>query len=163
MRLSIAPLLCLALAGQALAQPGGADGPLTRPSSVLTQAGAHAALRLAERLSAQAGDPAAVAVVDADGLLLAFDRMDGVRPGSADLALGKARSAALLQRPTEELEANVAGGRVGLATAGLTALRGGAPLKAGGVIVGAVGVAGEQKEDDARTAAAVAAGFGGAP
>ena len=159
MRLSVALLLCLAVPSAAFAQAE----PLTRPTSVLTHAGAQAALRTAEPLSAEAGDPAAVAVVDIDGLLLAFDRMDRVRPGSVELAIGKARSAALLQRPTEELEANVASGRVGLATAGLTALRGGAPLKLNGVNVGAVGVAGDKKEDDARTAAATAAGFGGAP
>jgi glc operon protein GlcG len=142
-----------ALAPAALAQ----SEPLVRTTPVLTQAGAQAALRAAERLVRQSHDPAAIAVVDAEGLLLAFERMDGVRPGSVDLAIGKARAAAMLQRPTEELETNVAGGRFGLATVGLTALRGGAPLKAGGVTVGAVGVAGTRKEDDAATAATVAA------
>jgi glc operon protein GlcG len=157
MRLSATTFLVLALAaGPSFAQ----TNPVTRSVPVLTRAGAQAALSAAERLAGQAGDPAAVAVVDADGFLLAFDRMDGVRSGSGDLAIGKARSAALMQRPTEELEANVASGRVGLATAGLTALRGGAPLKVGGTVVGAVGVAGTKKEDDARTASSVAAGFG---
>jgi glc operon protein GlcG len=159
MRPSIAAILLSVIATPALAQAGGP----TRPTLVLTQAGAEAALRSSERLSTQAGDPAAIAVVDADGMLLAFRRMDGVRPGSGDLAIGKARSAALMQRPTEELEANVAGGRVALATAGLTALRGGAPLSVNGVVVGAVGVAGTRKEDDAHTAAAVADSFGRAP
>jgi glc operon protein GlcG len=103
-------------------------------------------------------------VVDADGLLRAFERMDGARPGSVELAIGKARAAALMQRPTEELEENVAKGRVALATSGLTALRGGAPLKAGGVVVGAVGVAGTNKDNDPATAAAVAAtDMGAAP
>ncbi|HVJ51142.1 MAG TPA: heme-binding protein [Aliidongia sp.] len=137
--------------------------PLTRSVPVLTRAGAQSALQAAERLATESHDPAAIAVVDADGQLLAFDRMDDVRSGSGDLAIGKARSAALMQRPTEELEANVASGRVGLATAGLTALRGGAPLKVDGIVVGAVGIAGRSKEDDARTAAAVADGFGAAP
>jgi glc operon protein GlcG len=106
-------------------------------------------------------DPAAIAVVDTDGLLMAFVRMDEVRPGSVELAIGKARSAALMQRPTAELEANVASGRVGLATAGLTALGGGAPLKIGGSTVGAIGVAGTKKEDDVTNSAAVAAAFPG--
>jgi glc operon protein GlcG len=152
-RTSLLILAAAATPTLALAQPE----PLVRATPVLTQAGAQAALRSAERLARQSKDPAAIAVVDADGLLLAFTRMDGVRPGSVDLAIGKARSAALMQRPTEELEANVASGRVGLATAGLTALRGGAPLKAGGTVVGAIGIAGVKKEDDAATAAAVAA------
>lgn len=153
-------LIAAALAVPALGVPALAVGqPATRPSAALTQAGAEAALQAAERLAGQANDPAAIAVVDADGLLMAFVRMDGVRPGSVELAIGKARSAALMQRPTTELEANVAGGRVGLATAGLTALGGGAPLKVGGETVGAVGVAGLKKEDDVTNAAAVAAAF----
>ena len=159
MRPSMAALLLVTSATTAVAQPQG----LTRPTLALTQAGAQAALQSAERLSEQVRDPAAIAVVDTDGLLLAFVSMDGTRPGSANLAIGKARAAAMMQRPTEELEANVAAGRVALATSGLTALRGGAPLKANGVFVGAVGVAGLRKEDDARTAAAVSASFGASP
>ncbi|HEY2050432.1 MAG TPA: heme-binding protein [Caulobacteraceae bacterium] len=161
MRNSMAALVLVASATSALAQPQ--PQALTRQTLTLTQAGAEAALRSAERLSAEAGDPTAIAVVNTDGRLLAFLSMDGVRPGSADLAIGKARAAAMMQRPTEELEANVAAGRVALATSGLTALRGGAPLKANGVVVGAVGVAGTRKEDDAKTAAAVSASFGTTP
>ncbi|MBV8684060.1 MAG: heme-binding protein [Caulobacteraceae bacterium] len=156
MRATMAALVLVASVAPAMAQ----SPRLTRPTLALTQAGAEAALRSAERLAGQAGDPAAIAVVNTDGRLLAFLTMDGVRPGSGDLAIGKARAAALMQRPTEELEANVAAGRVALATSGLTALRGGAPLRVDGVIVGAVGVAGTRKEDDARTAAAVSASFG---
>jgi glc operon protein GlcG len=151
-----------ALIATALAAPGlAASQPATRPSAALTQAGAEAALQAAERLARQANDPAAIAVVDTDGLLMAFVRMDGVRPGSIELAIGKARSAALMQRPTAELEANVAAGRVGLATAGLTALGGGAPLKIGAETVGAIGVAGFKKENDVTNSSAVAAGFPG--
>ena len=151
----VASLLAAALAAPALA----AGQPATRTSAALTQAGAEAALQAAERLARQSNDPAAIAVVDTGGLLMAFVRMDGVRPGSVELAIGKARTAALMQRPTAEIEANVATGRVGLATAGLTALGGGAPLKIGAETVGAVGMAGLRKEDDVANAAAVAAAF----
>jgi glc operon protein GlcG len=157
LRACIAALVATAFAHSALA----VGEPATRPSVALTQAGAEAALQAAERLARQMNDPAAIAVVDTDGLLMAFVRMDEVRPGSVELAIGKARSAALMQRPTAELEANVASGRVGLATAGLTALGGGAPLKIGGNTVGAIGVAGIKKEDDVTNSAAVAAAFPG--
>jgi len=153
MRLLPPFLFAATLATPVLAQ----SEPPVRTVPVLTEAGAQAALKEAVRLAREAKDPAAIAIVDADGVMLAFLRMDGVRAGSVDLALGKARTAALMQRPTDELEDNVAKGRVGLATAGLTALRGGAPLKAGGVTVGAIGIAGTRKEDDAATAAAVSA------
>ena len=137
--------------------------PPVRAAPVLTEAGVQSLIQEAERLAHEAKDPAAIAVVDADGLLLGFLKMDGARPGSVDLAIGKARAAALMQRPTDEIEDNVAKGRVALATAGLTALRGGAPLKAGGATVGGIGIASTRKEDDQATAAAVAAKDLGVP
>lgn len=138
------------------ALPAGAE-PAVRSIPILTETGVQSLLQEAERLAREAKDPAAIAVVDADGLLLGFIRMDGTRPGSVDLAIGKARTAALMQRPTDEIEDNVAKGRVALATAGLTALRGGAPLKAGAVTVGGIGIASLRKDDDQATATAVAA------
>jgi glc operon protein GlcG len=140
----------------ALALPAFAE-PAVRQTPILTEAGVQSLLQEAERLAREAKDPAAIAIVDTDGLLLGFVRMDGTRPGSVDLAIGKARTAALMQRPTEEIEDNVAKGRVALATSGLTALRGGAPLKADGVTIGGIGIASLKKEDDQATAAAVAA------
>lgn len=138
------------------ALPAGAE-PAVRSIPILTETGVQSLLQEAERLAREAKDPAAIAVVDADGLLLGFIRMDGTRPGSVDLAIGKARTAALMQRPTDEIEDNVAKGRVALATAGLTALRGGALLKAGAVTVGGIGIASLRKDDDQATATAVAA------
>jgi glc operon protein GlcG len=87
-------------------------------------------------------------VVDPNGDLLAFQRMDGVRPASADLAIGKARTAARLQRPTAEIEDNINRGRTAFVTAGIAALRGGAPIRVSGEVVGAVGVAGLSMEND---------------
>jgi glc operon protein GlcG len=69
--------------------------------------------------------PSAIAVVDAAGDLLAFRRMDGVRPASADLAIAKARTAARLQRPTAEIEDNINRGRTAFVTTDIMALRGG--------------------------------------
>ncbi|MDR3512241.1 MAG: heme-binding protein [Caulobacteraceae bacterium] len=137
--------------------------PLTREDRTLTHAGAQAVLQAAEQAAQMMKAPSAIAVVNQDGGLLAFDRMDEVRPGSADLAIGKARTAALLQRPTEEVEENVAKGRVGLATAGFTALRGGTPLVIDGAVVGAIGVAGRDKEMDATIAKITAEHFATLP
>jgi len=96
-------------------------------------------------------------VVDAAGDLLAFQRMDGVRPASADLAIAKARTASRLQRPTAEIEDDINQGRTAFVTADIMALRGGMPIRANGEVVGAVGIAGLSKETDtdiANTAAA---------
>jgi len=130
--------------------------PLVIDAPTLSEAGAVRGLHEAESRAIAGHAPSAIAVVDGSGMLLAFVRMDGVRPGSIALAIGKARSAALMQRPTSELEDNVAKGRTALATEGLTALRGGAPIMIHGACVGAIGVAGLNKDQDAAIAAEVA-------
>ncbi len=130
--------------------------PLVTAAPTLSEAGATRVLRETERRAISGAAPSAIAVVDGSGMLLAFVRMDGTRPGSIELAIGKARSAALMRRPTSELEDNVAKGRTALATEGLTALRGGAPIVIQGACVGAVGVAGSDKDQDAAIAADVA-------
>jgi glc operon protein GlcG len=96
-------------------------------------------------------------VVDPAGDLLAFQRMDGVRPASADLAIEKARTAARLQRPTAEIEDAINQGRTAFVTAGIPALRGGMPIRVNGEVVGAVGVAGSSKQTDASIANSAAA------
>jgi len=124
---------------------------------VLDQAGAQAVLQAAIVSAQQRNAPSAIAVVDPAGDLLAFQRMDGVRPASADLAIQKARTAARLQRPTAEIENNINQGRTAFVSAGIMALRGGTPVRVDGEVVGAVGVAGLSSENDteiARTAAA---------
>jgi len=123
----------------------------------LDQAGAQTVLQAARERAQQRNAPSAIAVVDPAGDLLAFQRMDGVRPASAELAIEKARTAARLQRPTEEIEDNINRGRTAFVTAGIAALRGGVPIRVNGKVVGAVGVAGLSKETDtgiANTAAA---------
>jgi glc operon protein GlcG len=125
----------------------------------LDQAGAQTVLKAAKKSAQQRNAPSAIAVVDPAGDLLAFQRMDGVRPASADLAIEKARTAARLQRPTAEIEDNINEGRTAFVTAGIVALRGGMPIRVNGEVVGAVGVAGLSKETDAgiaNTAAAAA-------
>jgi glc operon protein GlcG len=115
---------------------------------VLDQAGAQTVLRAAKASAQQRNGPSAIAVVDPNGDLLAFQRMDGVRPASADLAIEKARTAARLQRPTAEIEDNINRGRTAFVTAGIAALRGGVPIRVNGEVVGAVGVAGLSMEND---------------
>jgi glc operon protein GlcG len=124
---------------------------------VLDQSGAQTVLQAAKESAQQRNAPSAIAVVDPSGDLLAFQRMDGVRPASADLAIEKARTAARLQRPTAEIEDNINKGRTAFVTAGIAALRGGMPIRVNGQVVGAVGVAGMSKETDTEIANIAAA------
>jgi glc operon protein GlcG len=125
----------------------------------VSESGAQQVLIAAEHEAEKLHAPCAIAVVDASGILVAFVKMDGVRPGSPDLAIGKARTSALLQRPSAETEANVDNGRVAFISAGFMTLRGGEPLKASGQFVGAVGVAGLNKDNDVTIAQAAAEAF----
>ena len=120
--------------------------------TALDQDGAQTVLQAANESARQRNEPSAIAVVDPAGDLLAFRRMDGVRPASADLAIEKARTAARLQRATAEIEDNINHGRPAFVTAGIPALRGGVPILVNGAVVGAVGVAGLSKEIDVEIA-----------
>src|ERR1700751_6416102 len=132
-------------------------GAQTINVTTLDQGGAQMVLQAAKASAQQRHEPSAIAVVDPAGDLLAFQRMDGVRPASADLAIGKAKTAARLERPTAEIEDNIDHGRTAFVTANIMALRGGAPIRVNGEGVGAVGVAGLSKETDTDIANAAAA------
>jgi glc operon protein GlcG len=132
-------------------------GAQTINVTALDQAGAQTVLQAAKESAQQRNAPSAIAVVDPAGDLLAFQRMDGVRPASADLATEKARTAARLQRSTAEIEDNIDQGRTAFVTAGIVVLRGGMPIRVNGAVVGAVGVAGLSKEVDAEIANTAAA------
>ena len=130
---------------------------------VLDQTGAQAVLQAAKESAQQRNAPSAIAVVDPAGDLLAFQRMDGVRPASADLAIEKARTAARLQRSTAEIEDNINQGRTAFVTAGILVLGGGMPIRVNSAVVGAAGVAGLSKETDAEIANTAAAALNPLP
>jgi glc operon protein GlcG len=138
-------------------------GAQTTNVMTLDQGGAETVLQAAKESAQQRNAPSAIAVVDPAGDLLAFQRMDGVRPASADLAIEKARTAARLQRPTAEIEDSINRGRTAFVTAGIAALRGGVPIRVNGKVVGAVGVAGLSKETDALIANMSAAALSRSP
>ena len=105
-------------------------------------------LEAANRVLAAARDaansirPVSIAVVDDAGVLLAFARMDGARGYTADLAIQKARSSALVGVASSILA------KAGVQTGGA----GGEPVLHDGNCVGAVGVSGAKEEDDVSVA-----------
>src|ERR1700731_2985831 len=56
----------------------------------------------------------AVAIVDSAGNLVYYEKMDNTQLGSANVAIDKARSAALFKRPTKAFQDAVASGGDGL-------------------------------------------------
>ncbi|MCB2129522.1 MAG: heme-binding protein [Rhodobacteraceae bacterium] len=98
-----------------------------------------------------------VAVVDAGGHLLAFERMDGVAPSTSRIAREKARTSATFRAPTAALEDKIADRAAMLVLPGAAPLKGGVPLVADGNVVGAVGVSGLAPQQDHQVAEAAAA------
>ena len=98
----------------------------------------------------------AIAIVDNHGFLVCYGRMDHKQTGSVQVALDKAKSAALYRRPTKAFEDGIAKGRVALlGLAGVTPIEGGVPIMVGARVVGGIGVSGANSD---RAAAAAMAG-----
>jgi glc operon protein GlcG len=102
----------------------------------------------------------AVAVVDAAGDLVVFEKMDQTQVGSVEVAIAKARSAARFKRSTKVFQDGLAAGGEGLrilAIAGAVPVEGGLPLLFNGAVIGAVGVSGGTSQQDGLVASAGAA------
>jgi len=96
-----------------------------------------------------------IAIVDDGANLLYLERLDGAQISSADVALGKARTAMRYKRPSKALEEAVAGGRTALVgVEGITPLQGAVPIIHDGNIIGAIGVSGVLPSQDEQIAAA---------
>ena len=95
-----------------------------------------------------------IAVLDEGGFLLDFHRMDGAPPISAEVSIGKARTAALTKRPSKFFEDRVKE-RPAFANfpAGLL-IQGAVPVMAGNECVGAIGVSGVASHEDEQIAKA---------
>jgi glc operon protein GlcG len=102
-------------------------------SAVLTHAGAFAMLKGAMAMAAELQVPASIAVVDARGHLLAFLRLDGAGAASQPGAIQKAVDAATGRERQDG---------------------GGLPVRAGGRVVGGIGVESGSAASDATLARA---------
>jgi glc operon protein GlcG len=148
-------------------KPAADQKPAAPVSTYAIPIGATISLDNAKRVAAAAAAEArknnwhmAIAVVDPAGTLIYYEKMDDTQIGSANVAIDKARSAALFKRPTKAFQDAVAGGGLGVRILGLQGavpLEGGTPLMSGGKLVGAIGVSGDLSENDGKCAAAAVA------
>lgn len=127
----------------------------TEATARLTDAGVSAMLEAAIRAARDMGQPQCIVIVDASGVVLASFRMGGARFLSLKSAAAKARTAASINAPSDQVPEH-ARTPIGMATGGdMTGLRGGLPIRLGGALVGGIGVgsgSGEQDETVARAA-----------
>jgi uncharacterized protein GlcG (DUF336 family) len=110
---------------------------------------------------AKLGKAFSAAVVDSGGFMLLVKRSDGARPLTPSIAVSKAHTAAVMQRPSKML-VNWAEGNPGffaqlssMSTYPIVATEGGMTLKRGDVILGGIGIAGGTGGEDQEVADAV--------
>jgi glc operon protein GlcG len=143
-------LVIFAMTGAVAQMPNPYGAPIS-----LENAKKAAAPAMAE--AAKNGWNMAVAIVDPGGNLVYYEKMDNTQLGSANIAIDKARSAALFKRPTKAFQDALAAGGDGLRILrlqGAVPVEGGFPLVMDGKIVGAIGVSGATSAQDAQCAKA---------
>jgi uncharacterized protein GlcG (DUF336 family) len=132
---------------------------ITRSAPRLTLQGARLVLAAASRRAAAMGVPMDLAVVDDAGHLIAFNRMDGAKLSSIDIAISKAWTAACTRRGTHEY-AEIAGpGKpafgINVGNAGrFMIVGGGLPIVLAGHVVGGIGCSSGTAVQDREAASA---------
>lgn len=105
---------------------------------------------------------AVIAVMDEGGHLMYLVRMDDAPLGSIDLAIGKARSVVMYQRPTAVFQKMMEEGQTNvLGISGLVPWGGGVPVMWQGHLIGAIAVSGMTPEQDAAAATLAANAISG--
>jgi uncharacterized protein GlcG (DUF336 family) len=152
---SIVLLLQTAFVGLVIAAASAAGAEPALPSKpYLTLAAARRVAAAAEAEAVKRGLGVVVAVVDEGGALIVLERLDAAQVASVDVAIAKARTAAIFRRPSRVFEEQVRNGRASaLALPGAAALQGGLPLAYGGRVIGAVGISGDSPQVDEDIAA----------
>jgi glc operon protein GlcG len=138
--------------------------PVTAFAQELTPYGDPIKLEQARKLIAAAEAeavkqkwPEAIAIVDGSGHLVAFAKMDNTQLGSIEVALEKAKCAALFRRSTKVFEDGLAKGGENfsvLKVPGAIPIEGGLPIIVDGKIIGAIGVSGVKPNEDGQVAKA---------
>jgi glc operon protein GlcG len=122
---------------------------------VLTLGLAKRLVAAAEAEAKKRGATVVIAVVDDGGQLILLERLDDTQVASVEVAIGKARTAAIFRRPSKEFEDQVKNGRVAaLALPGATPLQGGIPITVEGKVIGAIGASGNSPQEDEQIALA---------
>jgi uncharacterized protein GlcG (DUF336 family) len=144
-------LLAFSLAGSAFY--ASAQAPSYGPQVTVDQAKKIAAGALAE--ARKNSWNVAIAIVDNNGSLVYYERMEDTQSASPGVAVDKARTSAMYRRATRVLEEGVNKGRTSLlGLPGATPISGGLPIVFNGKIAGAIGVSGVTSDQDEQIAKA---------
>jgi uncharacterized protein GlcG (DUF336 family) len=119
-----------------------------RDKPCLTSADLAKAMAACKAEAEKNGWKVAIAIVDDGGYLLAFERMDGVAPISAEVAVGKARCSAMTRRPSKFFEDRVKERPAFVVFPAGMLIQGAVPIMAKNECVGAIGASGVQSHED---------------
>ena len=146
--------LRLAAFSALLALPLPAAAQLLSVKTVSLEA-ANKMLAASEAEARRNGWSVSIAIVDASGGLIAFQKMDDASLPSADISQAKARTAARFRRATKVLDSALTAGRTAfLAFPGMMPVEGGVPIIVDGKVIGGIGVSGVTSQQDAQIAIA---------
>ena len=121
-----------------------------KSKTVLTLEGAKTIAEKAEEKALELNVGGAIAIVDDSGNLIYLESLDGTMPAAANIAIGKAATAAAFKRPTKNLEQVIQQKRLsmldlsGIPNTPYVPLMGGYPIFHNNEVIGAVSVAGAQ-------------------
>ena len=131
----------------------------------LTLADSEVIVAAAEITAGSSDACVSIALIGGDGHLLLLKRLDGAPAASCDVAIAKARMAALSGKSTESMEAAINTNRPALLQLcevmgpSAAAMTGGIPLLTRNQCLGAIGVSGMTPEQDLAIATAGAEAF----
>jgi uncharacterized protein GlcG (DUF336 family) len=138
---------------------------MPRHIASLTLAEARNIIAAGEKKAQELGIPYNIAVVDAGGGLIAHARMDGAWLGSIDISIHKAWTARAFDMSTEDLSSMAQSGKplFGIQNTNhekVVIFGGGAPVRDGETVIGAVGASGGTVDQDLKVAKAAVASYG---
>jgi glc operon protein GlcG len=132
-----------------------------RTKHALTSEDAHKMMAACKAEAQKNNWKVSIVIVDDAAIPLLLERLDGAGPTTAEVALGKARTAALTRQPTKLWEERVKERPAFLNFPAGLAIWGGVPIIYQGECVGAIGVSGVQSQDDEKIASAGVAALTG--
>ena len=125
-----------------------------RSKPCLTSADVKKMLAACEAKAAESYWAVSIALVDDGGFLLGFTRRDGAAAITAEVSLGKARTAAMTKRPSKFFEDRVKERPAFVGFPAGILIQGGVPVMYQNECVGAIGVSGVQSHEDEQVAQA---------
>src|SRR5271156_3088772 len=123
---------------------------------VITLAAARKMVAAAEAEAERNHWAGVIAIEDDGAWLILVERMDNAAfTASVELAPGKARTAALFKKPSQELEDAIGHGRIALVTArDFIEMQGGLPIVVDGQVIGGIGASFDTPDHDVKVAQA---------